>query len=398
MKIATENLIELLTAERFKKTPRSFIREILKVTAHPNIISFAGGLPNPAFFPVREIERAAVKVMKQNGRQLLQYGETEGYRPLREYIAARYDTKYGLTVRPDEILITNGSQQGLDLIGKVFLNPDDHVLVERPTYLGAIQAFSVYGPQFVTVGIENDGVNCSQLSDTLNKKNIKLFYGVPNFQNPTGISYSLAKRKSLGEIMKGSPTLFIEDDPYGEIRFSGDHLSPVKSFLPEQTILLGSFSKTISPGMRMGWIVASEEIIQKLLVAKQAADLHSNNLSQRVICQYVLDNDFNEHISKITNAYKKQHDWMQEAINTYFPSGVKATRPEGGMFLWITLGDRTDTMELFNRSIKENVAFVPGSSFYAGNDCHNTMRLNFSNSDEQKIENGIKILGRILNE
>ncbi|HEY0668343.1 MAG TPA: PLP-dependent aminotransferase family protein [Sphingobacteriaceae bacterium] len=391
-----QNLAELLNADGFKSIPKSFIREILKVTAHSDIISFAGGLPNPAFFPVQEIQAAAMKALEKDGRRLLQYGESEGYRPLREYIAARYKQKHNLEVDPDVILITNGSQQGLDLVSKVFLNKGDRVLMERPAYLGAIQAFSAYNADIRTINLLDDGPDIERLTEILDKQKVKLFYGIPNFQNPTGISYSIEKRKQVAEIMNRFPSLFIEDDPYGDIRFSGENLPPIKSYLNEQTILLGSFSKTISPGMRMGWVVASKEIMQKLLIAKQLTDLHSNNLSQRVIYQYLMDNDFDNHINKINETYKRQCDLMVEAIMEYFPHDVKVTQPQGGMFLWLTLKESQNTMELFKIAIKEKVAFVPGNSFYPKNDCHNTMRLNFSNSDEIKIKQGIKILGNIL--
>lgn len=391
-----QNLAELLNADGFKSIPKSFIREILKVTSHSDIISFAGGLPNPAFFPVQEIQAAAMKALEKDGRRLLQYGESEGYRPLREYIAARYKQKHNLEIMPEEILITNGSQQGLDLVSKVFLNKGDRVLIERPAYLGAIQAFSAYNADIRTINLLDDGPDIERLTEILDKESVKLFYGIPNFQNPTGISYSIEKRKQVAEIMKSFPSLFIEDDPYGDIRFSGENLPPIKSYLNEQTILLGSFSKTISPGMRMGWIVASKEIMQKLLIAKQLTDLHSNNLSQRVIYQYLMDNDFDNHINKIKETYKRQCDLMVEAILEHFPADVKVTQPQGGMFLWLRLKVSQDTMELFKIAIREKVAFVPGNSFYPKNDCHNTMRLNFSNSDEIKIKQGIKILGNIL--
>lgn len=381
-------------ADRMSKTPRSFVREILKVTENPDIISFAGGLPSPDSFPVKSISQSVTKVLSEDGKDALQYSTTEGYRPLREYIAQRY-FKYGLEVNADEILITNGSQQCLDLVGKIFLNKDDVVILENPTYLAAIQAFSLYEPAFKTVTLLNDGADLDELEKILIDENPKLFYSVTNFQNPTGITYSDKKRKKLASLLKEHDTVFIEDNPYGEIRFIGEDIPPVKSYLPEG-ILFGSFSKIVSPGMRLGWIVANEEVMDKLITVKQASDLHSNYFTQKIVYQYLKDNPVDNHIQKIRDLYKVQRNTMISMIEKYFPSNVQYTKPEGGMFIWVTLPEGISTLELFDIAIKENVAFVPGQAFHAAGSGENTMRLNFSNSNTESIEEGIKRLGKVI--
>ena len=385
-----------LFAERMKSVHKSFIREILKVTEDSSIISFAGGLPNPKSFPVKEIKKAVSKVLSENGEEALQYSTTEGYRPLREYIAKRY-SKDGLKVDADEILITNGSQQGIDLIGKVFLNKGDKVLVESPTYLAAIQSFGLYEPQFESVPLLEDGVDTAALEETLSEQKIKLFYSVTNFQNPTGITYSKQKRQEVANILNNHDTIFIEDNPYGEIRFLGEDIPPVNAYL-ENSILFGSFFKVVSPGMRLGWIVANEEIMEKIIIAKQASDLHSNYFTQRVVYQYLIDNKIDKHIEKIKEMYRNQRNLMVSMIEKYFPENVEYTKPEGGMFLWVTLPEGLSSMDLFELAINENVAFVPGQAFYVDGRGNNSLRLNFSNSNEKQIEEGIKRLGNAINE
>ena len=385
-----------LFAKRMENVHKSFIREILKVTEDSNIISFAGGLPNPKSFPVEEIKEAVSEILSQNGDEILQYSTTEGYLPLREYIAERY-SKNGLKVSADEILITNGSQQGIDLISKVFLNKGDKVLVESPTYLAAIQSFGLFEPQFKTVPLLEDGADLDALQKILDKNKIKLFYSVTNFQNPTGITYSQEKREKLAEILKDRDTVFVEDNPYGEIRFLGKDILPVKAYL-DDSVLFGSFSKIVSPGMRLGWVVANEEIMEKIIIAKQASDLHSNYFTQRVVCKYLMDNEIDEHIKKIKEMYRNQRNMMVSMIEKYFPENVKYTKPEGGMFLWVTLPEGLSSMDLFELAINENVAFVPGQAFYVDGSGNNSLRLNFSNSNAKQIEEGIKRLGNAINE
>ena len=382
--------MELLYASRMKSIPKSFIREILKVTENPNVISFAGGLPNPRFFPVKEIAKAASDVLAEVDASALQYSTSEGYQPLREVIAQRYQQK-GVTISADEILITNGSQQGLDLLGKVFISRGDGIAIERPAYLGAIQAFSVYEPQFHAVPLLDDGVDIDRLRDVLDKNPVKLFHTVINFQNPSGISYSQSKREKLAELIRQYDAIVVEDDPYGELRFMGEAPPSMWDRLDGRAVVLGSFSKTIAPGLRLGWICAKRDIMDKLVVSKQASDLHSNSLCQRIVYQYLQSNDVDRHIATIIGAYKKQRDAMVTAIEEHFPPEVIITRPEGGMFLWATLPERLSARILFEHAVKENVAFVPGTPFFVdggGSDC---MRLNFSNADEDKIEEGIRL-------
>ena len=394
MQTATENLWRF--SESVNHIPRSFIREILKVTAQPDVISFAGGLPNPASFPIEAIKQATIKVLDTDGQNVLQYAPSEGYLPLRKYIADRYAQK-GMQITPDEILITNGSQQGLDLIGKIFIDQGDQIILERPSYLGAIQAFSAYRPDFSTVNLVEDGVDTNELERAL-LKSPKLFYAIPNFQNPTGLSYSDHKRKRVADLINNSRTLLVEDDPYGDIKFTPKEYLPIKKFIGHKGILLGSFSKIISPGMRMGWIVADPAIIEKLLVAKQAADLHSNFLSQRIIYQYLTDNSMDNHISCIINLYKSQKDHMICMMESHFPEEITYTNPEGGMFIWVTLPSYIPAQQLLDLAAKERLVFVPGNVFYLDNRTTNTLRINYSNSNPTEIEKGISIMGNILNQ
>jgi 2-aminoadipate transaminase len=372
------------------------VREILKVTEDPEIISFAGGLPNPRYFPVQEVAQAAQKVLSECGEAALQYSTTEGYLPLREMIVERYARK-GVKVSASEILITNGSQQGLDLLSKIFLNKGDAVILERPTYLAAIQSFGFFEPKFHSIPLQEDGVDLQALEKVLlEDDDARLFYSVPNFQNPTGITYSLDKLKAVAEKMSGGSTVFIEDNPYGDLRFMGEDRPSMRNFMGENAVLLGSFSKIVAPGMRLGWVCACEEIMEKLIVAKQALDLHSNYLCQRIVHQYLKDNDIELHIAKIRKAYKEQRDFMVAAMEETFPESVSFTRPEGGMFLWVTLPEGTSSLDLFNLAIKEKVAFVPGQAFFADGGGSNTMRLNFSNSDNDRILEGITRLAKVI--
>ena len=385
-------------ANRMANAHKSFIREILKVTADPKVISFAGGLPNPKSFPVREIADSCAKVLAEDGDTALQYSTTEGYLPLREYVAERYFSKKGLEVEPDEILITNGSQQGLDLIGKVFLNAGDRIVIERPGYLGAIQAFSTYEPVFEPVPLREDGIDTALLEEALNGNETKLFHTVVNFQNPSGITCSKQKRLKLAEIFKDRSTILVEDDPYGEVRFAGEDLPSIRSYLRDNVVLLGSFSKIVAPGLRLGWICAATDVMEKIIVAKQASDLHSNYFSQRIVHRYLSDHSIDEHIARIREAYGNQKDAMISSIEENFPEEVTFTRPDGGMFLWVTLPESISALRLFDLAGGEDVAFVPGSAFYVDDGGKNTLRLNFSNSNGAQIEEGIKRLAKVIKE
>ncbi|HNS22818.1 MAG TPA: PLP-dependent aminotransferase family protein [Sedimentisphaerales bacterium] len=385
-----------LYASRMGTIPRSFVREILKVTQNSEIISFAGGLPNPRLFPVQEIAEAAVNALAGTDGSSLQYGPTEGYTPLREYIAQRYRRNGGLNVTADEILITNGSQQGLDLIGKAFINRQDAIAIEQPGYLGAIQAFSAYEPQFHAVPLLEDGVDIERLTEVLQMHRVKFFHTVINFQNPSGISYSEGKRAALAGVLQRCDTLVVEDDPYKELCFEGEARPSMRKWLGDRAVLLGSFSKIVAPGLRMGWVCAAREILEKLIVAKQASDLHSNSFCQQMLYQYLVRHDIDLHIATLRAAYKRQKDAMLAAIDAHFPAEVHVTHPEGGMFVWATLPPRLSAMELFEHAAREKVVFVPGRPFFVdGGGTHN-MRLNFSNADEDKIEEGIARLGRTI--
>lgn len=385
-------------SRRIQKTPKSFIREILKVTQNPEVISFAGGLPNPGLIDTEGILKAAETVLKNDGRNVLQYSNTEGYAPLRQFIADRYKNRYNISINPEEILITNGSQQCLDLLGKVFIDKNDAVAMERPGYLGAIQAFSLFEPEFFPIEMHNDGPDSGELKKVISEENPKIFYGIPNSQNPSGITYSIEKRKEIGEILTDSDTVFVEDDAYGELNFTGDILPPVKKYLPDLGILTGSFSKIISPGMRLGWVCAPEEIIDRISTAKQASDLHSNYLSQRIIAEYLLTNNIDEKILKIQEEYKLRCSLMTDLMDEMFPPEILHTNPKGGMFIWLNLPKNYSSQKLFEKAMNKNVAVLPGNPFYVDGGGDNTARINFSNADEEGIRTGIEVLSKIFKE
>jgi 2-aminoadipate transaminase len=387
-----------LFAERVATIPSSFIRDILKVTARPEVISFAGGLPNPAFFPVEAIHKATDSAMTKSGKAMLQYSTTEGFLPLREWISERYKSQQGLDISPDDILITNGSQQSIDLVGKIFLDKGDRVVLENPGYLGAIQSFSAYQPAFVTVELNEDGIDTVALEQAVLNTKPKLVSTIPNFQNPTGISYSLEIRERVGDVLKSKNVVVIEDDPYGDLKFVNHRLPSLKHYLGNQLIQFGSFSKIVAPGLRLGWVAAHRSIIDKLNVAKQAADLHSNFFAQRVMFEYLSTNNIDTHIATICQAYKYQRDVMISAIGESLPSGLHHTMPEGGMFIWLTLPEGASSVKLLELALRRNVAFVPGKPFFANGGGENTMRLNFSNSDEQTIREGMRRLGEAVAE
>ncbi len=356
--------MDSIFSDRIRDVPRSFIREILKVTLDPDTISFAGGLPNRALFPIEEIKAATEKVINQHGRDVFQYSTTEGYDKLRGFIANRYLARHNIIVSPEDILITSGSQQGLDLIGKVMVNEGEGVAIEEPGYLGAIQALSLYKPEFLPVPVSDEGMEIEQLRAVMSKEKPKIIYTVPNFSNPSGISYSEDNRRRVAEIVGQTRTFLIEDDPYGELRFSGEGKTSFKRLLPDNTILLGSFSKIIVPGFRVGWVCAPRPVMDKLITAKQAADLHTSHFTQAIIYQYLKDNKIDDHIARIKKAYGRQCETMLESIREYFPKGVKHTRPEGGMFLWGELPGKLSSLKLFDLAVKDKVIFVPGDPFY----------------------------------
>lgn len=380
----------------FKNIPPSFIREILSVADHSNIISFAGGLPNPDYFPIKQLAESACQVFREKGKSVLQYAGSQGYFPLCEWIANRYNTKYGLQIKPENIVITGGSQQTLDITTKMFINKGDSIIVERPTYLGAIQAMSSYLPEFLTTELYDDGPDMEQIEKHCIEKDPRFMYSIPNFQNPSGICCNLEKRKSLSDILKKYSLFLLEDDPYNEMRFNGNDLPPVYSFAPEHVFWTGSFSKMVAPGLRLGWVVLSEGLSPYFIRAKQSTDLHSNNLSQYFLYHYFTNNDIDEHLKTVRQAYKTQCDFMKYAIKKYLPDDIEMTDPDGGMFIWLTLPSHISSEELIKDCMKQGVAFVPGKSFFTDGSGTRHIRMNFTNSTNETIEKGILIMSKEL--
>ena len=381
-------------AARMGQMKKSFVRQLLKVAQDPSFITFAGGLPNPVTFPVEQIQIAAEKVLTHHGAKVLQYGVSFGYQPLRQWIADRYRSKYGMDVTAENILITNGSQQALDLIAKVMLDPGDKVIVEAPSYMGGIHSLQLYEPTFAPVPLKEDGIDTAVLAQEL--PNTKLAYTLPNFQNPTGISYTPERKKEVAALFKESNTHFIEDDPYNELRFSGEDTPPLYSHAPHLGFLMGSFSKIVSPGMRMGWICGPDHLMDKILIAKQASDLHSNQLSQYIIHQFLIDNDIETHLKGIQKLYKSQRDLMVTSIKKHLPSNISHTIPEGGMFLWATLPESMDALKLFDKAVEQKVVFVPGQPFFTDGSGTNSLRISFSMTSAEHIEDGVQRLARAI--
>ena len=394
-------------AQRTQRMSGSMIRELLKFTEKPDIISFAGGLPAPDVFPYQEISDACVQVLKEHGAVALQYGTTEGYLPLREMIA-RHTERYAMKVIPDNILVTSGSQQALDLLGKVFINHGDRILVESPTYLGALQAWNAYGAEYVTVPSDEHGMVVEELEQAL-RTGPKFIYLLPNFQNPTGVTIPLERRHKIIELADRYGVPIVEDDPYGQLRFEGDHIAPVvyldncfrdNSDQPSYSgnvIYLSTFSKTLAPGLRLAWIIAPVEVIRKLVLAKQGADLHTATFNQVVAYEVGKGNFLDLHVKLIRQVYKERKDVMLETLSEFMPKGVKWTHPEGGLFLWVTIPDHLDAAEVLKVALeKEKVAFVPGGPFHPDSRGKNTMRLNFSYSKPEIITEGMARLGRVI--
>lgn len=390
--------MDAIFSDRIHDVPRSFIREILKASLDAEMISFAGGLPNRKFFPVDELREATERVFEIHGTSCLQYSNSEGLIELRRYISERYKQKQGINIDPDHILITNGSQQALDLIAKVMINDGDQVIIEEPGYLGAIQALSLYKPRYLPVKVSDHGMDIEALETCLKQNQPKLMYTVPNFQNPAGISYSNENRAELARVVNTKHLLVIEDDPYGDLRFRGERLTSFYEMIPEHTILLGSFSKTVVPGFRLGWVAAPDRIMEKLLIAKQASDLHTSNFTQYIIYEFLKSIELDHHIELITKAYGNQCRAMLEAIDEFFPKEVVCTRPDGGMFLWGKLPEGARSMNLFERAIDKKVIFVPGEPFYTVEKESSSFRLNFSCVEEELGREGIYRLAGAINE
>jgi len=383
-------------AKRSSHVEDSFIVEIFKYLQDKEMISFSGGFPNPESFPVDQLKHASNKVFESDGKAVLQYALTEGYKPLRQFISNRYKQIYNLDIPFDEILITSGSQQALDFISKTFLDPNDTVIVEEPSYLGALQTFNSYEANLITVELDENGINCDELQNKIHLYNPKLIYVIPNFQNPSGVSYSEENRIKFMEIVKNHNVIVVEDDPYGELYFSPQSQLHLKSLLPEQVILMGSFSKTISPGLRLGWVCAPKKIYKNLFTCKEASDLHSSYLDQRIIYQYLSDNSYDDHLSSIRELYSSKQILMLDSIKKYFPEEIKVFASNGGMFLWVVLPEYISSLDLFYESVKHKVVFVPGDPFYVSKKHVNAFRLNFSNASSENIAEGIKRLGNVI--
>lgn len=385
-------------AERMSNLKASEIREILKVTQRPEVISFAGGLPAPELFPIEEIKAVNQLVLEESGFVALQYSTTEGYLPLREWIANRMNTRLGTSFEADQVLITHGSQQALDLAGKVFLDKGDVVLCESPTYLAAISAFRAYECEFVEVPTDDDGMIIEDLERSLNDvKNVKMIYIIPEFQNPTGKTWSLERRKRLAEAADRHQIIVIEDNPYGELRFEGESQPSVKSFDERGYVLCtGTFSKIFCPGYRIGWIAGEKEIIRRFVLAKQGTDLQCNTIAQMEIAKYLELYDIDEHIGKIRDVYRRRRDLAVQVMENEFPAGVTFTRPQGGLFAWVELPEKMNARDVLTLSLEQKVAFVPGGSFFPNGGHENTLRINFSNMPEDRIVEGLTRLGRIL--
>ncbi|MDQ1119008.1 2-aminoadipate transaminase [Pseudoxanthomonas winnipegensis] len=387
---------QITLSQRALALTSSAIREILKVTERPEVISFAGGLPAASTFPVERMRAATDKVLTEAPQAALQYGPTEGYGPLREWVAQRLAAA-GAPVPASRVLIVTGSQQGLDLLGKTLIDEGSKVLVETPSYLGALQSFSLFAPAFAGMPSDEDGIDVDALTPAL-LDGARFMYCLPNFQNPTGKRLPLARRKALVATALAAGVPVVEDDPYGELSYGGEHLPSLLSLNPEGGIYMGSFSKVLAPGLRLGYVVAPEPLFSKLVQAKQAADLHTPSFSQRIVYETVRDGFLDEHIPTIRGLYARQCQLMLDALERYFPAQAHWTRPQGGMFVWVTLPHGIDTTALLAKAIARNVAFVPGAPFYATDPQINTLRLSFVTVPGEKIEAGMKILGELVSE
>jgi 2-aminoadipate transaminase len=393
-------------ANRTQRMGSSIIRELLKLIEQPDIISFGGGLPAPEVFPLKQFQEACNYVLEHDGPLSLQYSATEGYLPLREMIA-RHNARYSVSVSADNILISSGSQQALDLLGRVFINEGDHVVVESPTYLGALQAWNAYGAQYISVPSDENGMITSELEKAL-RIGPKFIYVLPNFQNPSGSTLSLERRKQLVKLADQYGVPIVEDDPYGQLRFEGEHLPPLVSLdshdrndngcYTGNVIYLSTFSKLLAPGIRLAWVIAPEQVIKKLVQAKQATDLNTAAFNQMVAFQVAKGGFLDEHVKYIIKVYKERRDLMIESMEEYFPVGAQWSKPKGGMFLFGILPEWMDTAEVLKTAIKRKVAFVPGGSFHPNGGGNNTMRLNFSFSNPDQIREGIFRLGTVLKE
>lgn len=395
------NDLDQILSQSAKRMKRSVIRELLKMTQRPELISFAGGLPSPESFPVEQLKDITVEVLDTDSAKALQYSETEGDKRLREILVERY-CKDGINVNINNLIITTASQQALDLIPKLFVNPGDKVICGLPSYLGGIAAFAVYGADLIGIELDEKGMRSDLLEKTLAElkqkgEKPKFIYVIPDFQNPTGISMPEDRRTEIIAIAKKYDILIIEDSPYREVRFSG---TPQRTMYEldgtGQVVLLGTMSKIFVPGFRIGWVLAHEEIIDKIVVAKQNTDLCTSSFVQKIAAKYFEKGYFDKNLASINSNYKVKRDTMVAAFHKYMPKGVKWTEPDGGLFLFVTLPEYMDADELFKVAIEENVAFVPGTVFYCDGGGKNTLRINFSFMSKEMNEEGVKRLANAI--
>lgn len=393
-------MMEMQYAERMKNITGSEIREAIKLTLRPGMISFAGGLPAPEMFPVEEMKEAARLVLEEAGAVAMQYSTTEGFDPLREKIVARMKEKYGIQTTKDNILITNGSQQGLDFSGRLFLDRDDVVLFESPSYMGAFNAFKAYEPIFQEVPTDDEGMIPEELDKILaENKKVKMIYVIPDFQNPTGRTWSLERRKEFMAVVGKYSVPVIEDNPYGELRYEGEALPSLKAMDTKgQVIFLGSFSKILAPGYRIGWICAEKEILQKYIFAKQGADLQPSTISQMEISKYMELYDLDQHVEEVRAVYKRRRDLMFDTMQKCFPKDAKYHKPHGGLFMWVELPEGMNAKELLVKCVEQFVAYIPGGAFFPNSAKQNTFRLNFSSMPDDLIVEGIQRMGKVLQE
>lgn len=384
-------------SRRVQTSKSSTIREILKVTEQADMISFAGGLPAPDAFPLAEIQTAVNTVLESNDIYgALQYGPTEGYAPLRQWIANYLSNRDEISISADEILIVTGSQQALDLIGKALIDVNDKVLVETPTYLGSLQSFNQYGPEYVAIASDNEGLIPESINDEV-ASSAKFLYCIPNFQNPTGRRLPVQRRQALAAKAKQNGLVLIEDDPYGDLDYQGQRLPGLYTLAPENTVYLGSFSKILTPGLRLGYVVANKQFIGKLVQLKQASDLHTPSLTQYIAYQILSKNNFlSYHIPRIRQLYSTRCQYMLQSLAQYMPKEVSWNQPEGGMFIWVELPENINATELLSEAINQKVVFVPGETFFAYTEKNNCLRLAFVTVPEEKINKGIKKLADII--
>ena len=387
-------------AKRMDLFKKSELGEILKLIEEPDIISFAGGLPASELFPVEEMKKVSVKVLDENGEEALQYSGSQGYLPLRNHIAKRMNEKGKTNVKAEDILVTSGSQQALDFAGNVFLDEGDIVLCESPSYLGALNAFKGYKPRIMEVPTDKEGMITEGLEKILKENDrVKFIYVIPDFQNPTGVTWSLDRRKKFMEVVNKYEIPVIEDNPYGELRYEGEFLPALKSFDTKGLVIyLGTFSKIFCPGYRLGWTCASKDILQKFITCKENSDLQTSTIGQRELSKYIDDYALDEHVEKIKSTYKKRRDLMLDCMEKEFPEGVSFTHPHGGLFTWVKLPEKLNAQDLMKKCVENKVAYVPGGFFFPEGNKENYFRLNYSSSKEEKIVEGIKRLGDVLKE